>query len=77
MKFLSSCLAGSLVLGMALAPSVSARQSQEAFQEKYEKKLSKDFIEFGGWMTDYDAARARAKEEGKLMFVYFSRSYSP
>ncbi|HEX9793154.1 MAG TPA: hypothetical protein VGC54_04145 [Planctomycetota bacterium] len=39
-------------------------------------KLAKDFIPFGGWVTDYDQARARAKQEGKVLFVYFTRSYA-
>ncbi len=50
---------------------------QAEFKASYEKKLSKDFVAFGGWLTDYDEARARAKREGKLLFTYFSRSYSP
>ncbi len=42
----------------------------------YEKLLAEPFVEKGGWMTDYDAARARAKKEGKLLFAYFTRSYA-
>ena len=76
MKSLMRCLAGSLALGLALAPALEA-QSQEQFKSRLEEKLSHKFIEYGGWMTDYDAARARAKKEGKVLFVYFSRSYAP
>ena len=46
-------------------------------KQKYEEKLTHEFIEHGGWITDYDAARAKAKEEDKVLFVYFSRSYAP
>ena len=28
------------------------------------------------WTFDYDAARAEAKKTGKLLFVYFTRSYA-
>lgn len=46
-------------------------------QEKFEKKIHKEFVEYGNWSLDYDAVRKQAKEEGKLIFTYFSRSYSP
>ena len=42
-----------------------------------EEQIAKDFVSFGGWLLDYDEARAKAAEEGKLLFTYFSRSYSP
>jgi len=60
---------------LALAPGLQA--APQTLEEKYEDKLAKPFVRFGGWETDYDEARARAKEEGKPIFVYFSRSYSP
>ena len=65
-------LAGSLFLAPAMAQG-----DQADYQAKYEKKLEKEFISFGGWITDYDVARERAKAEGKMIFAYFSRSYSP
>ncbi len=50
---------------------------QAKLQAKYEKKIAKDFVSYGNWMLDYDAARAKAKAEGKLLFTYFTRSYAP
>ena len=76
MKLLSRTLSRGLPLLLAFAPTLAA-QSQEDLQAKFEEKLSHDFVSFGGWTTDYDAARARAKQEGKVLFVYFSRSYAP
>ena len=68
----------SLAAGLLLTPAASSRGAgQRDLQDRYEKKLAKEFIEYGGWITDYDAARTKAKEEGKVLFVYFSRSYSP
>lgn len=52
-------------------------EKQAELQAKYEKKIAKEFISYGNWMLDYDAARAKAKAEGKLLFTYFTRSYSP
>jgi hypothetical protein len=74
-----SLLFSSLAAGLLLAPGVSAHATipTEDMQAKYEKKLSKEFVEYGGWITDYDVARATAKKEGKVLFVYFSRSYAP
>ena len=62
-----------------LAAAVAAPQQpdQAELKAKYEAKLTAEYLEFGGWLTDYDAARAKAKAEGKLLFTYFSRSYSP
>lgn len=69
----SICLAVLLVTGLA--------QGQEPKQAeliaKFEKKTHAKYIEFGGWTLDYDQAKAKAKAEGKLLFAYFSRSYSP
>ena len=69
-------LVRSLAAMLALSPFALA-QSQTDYEKRYDEKLSHDFIEFGGWSTDYDAARALAKKEGKVLFVYFSRSYAP
>ena len=36
----------------------------------------KDFVAKGGWILDWDEASRRAREEGKPIFAYFTRSYS-
>jgi len=50
---------------------------QAELRAKYEEKIAKEFVSAGGWLLDYDEARAKAAEEGKLLFTYFTRSYSP
>lgn len=70
---LTALFAPLLAAGLLITPA----SAQDDYQAKYEKKLAKEFISFGGWTTDYDEARARAKKEGKMIFAYFSRSYSP
>lgn len=72
--FLLSSLAAGLLLATALPGTVRAQGDLKA---KYEEKLSHEFIPHGGWITDYDQARERAREQGKVLFVYFSRSYAP
>jgi hypothetical protein len=55
----------------------AAAPPQGDLKKLYEEKLTHEFIRFGGWVTDYDEARATAKRENKVLFVYFSRSYAP
>ena len=40
-------------------------------------QLAKPFAKNVAWETDYDAALLRAKEDGKTIFAYFTRSYAP
>lgn len=71
----TTLIAPLLALGAFAGTAVA--QDQSDMQARYEKKLNKDFVSFGGWITDYDVARETAKKEGKVIFAYFSRSYSP
>ena len=52
-------------------------EQQAKYQKNYAEKLEKEFIAYGGWITDWDVARKKAKAEGKQIFAYFSRSYAP
>lgn len=47
------------------------------FEDKYKKKLEKDFVKKIKWVQDYDEALKKSKETGKPIFGYFTRSYSP
>ncbi|MGE0145576.1 MAG: hypothetical protein AB7I19_20180 [Planctomycetota bacterium] len=58
------------------AAGAGQQPSQDELKAKLADKLAKPFVKHANWTTDYDAARARAKEEGKLVFTYFTRSYS-
>lgn len=53
------------------------RGSQEWLQAQLAAKQQKSFVKHGGWMLDYDAARARAAKEGKVLLVYFTRTFAP
>lgn len=50
--------------------------TQEELQKKFDEKLAKPFMSHAKWTVDYDAVRARAKAEKKLVLAYFTRSYS-
>ena len=64
--------------GMLLAIAVTAwaQGSQEDLKKNLEKKLDAPFLKNARWETDYDKARRKAKKDGKLIFAYFTRSYS-
>ena len=73
--FRQTLMRGALAV-LALTPLASA-QSQAELEASYKEKLGHEFVEHGGWITDYDAARKEAETTGKVLFVYFSRSYAP
>ena len=68
------------VPGQPAARLTPAPQGQEKSQEELVKmrdeKLALPVFDKADWTFDYDKARERAKKEGKLIFTYFSRSYS-
>ena len=72
---LKHLLAPALV-SLALAAPAAAQADQGQMQKNFDDKMAKDFISNAAWVTDYDEARKTAKEEGKLIFVYFTRSYA-
>lgn len=63
--------AGGVLLALAAAAAAGD------LEDRLEEKLSKEFVRNAVWMTDYDQVKAKAKESGKPIFAYFSRSYAP
>ena len=65
--------------GMALALSavLCSTSLAQSLEEKLAKKLKSPFIQNAAWELDYDAALQKAKEQKKLVFAYFSRSFAP
>ncbi|MEM7167096.1 MAG: hypothetical protein AAF581_16660 [Planctomycetota bacterium] len=51
--------------------------AQDDLVAKRDKKLAAEWLKKAEWFTDYDKARAKAAETNKLVFGYFTRSYSP
>ncbi len=50
---------------------------QDEVKKLRAEKLAKPVFKQAAWRTDYDQARAEAKKDGKLILVYFTRSYAP
>lgn len=67
--------------GLALVLAIGGAQAQDGQQEKfkanYESKVQEAWFVEGKWLEDFDAAKAQAKKENKVVFAYFTRSYSP
>ena len=60
------------------ASGVNAQdEAQEGLKKLYQEKINEGWYTGGEWTTDFAAAKARAKKENKLVFAYFTRSYSP
>jgi len=66
----------SSVTGLALLLAATAGSAQ-SLEEKLEAKLKEPFVANAPWVLDYQEALAKAKQEKKLVFAYFTRSYSP
>ena len=64
-------------LALALVLGWAGTASAQSLEEKLQAKLAKPFATDVAWETDYDKALARAKEEGKTVFAYFTRSFQP
>ena len=66
-----------LLLGLAM-PVVAQDDDRAAkMQANFDKKMAKPFLKNATWETDYDKAMKTAATDGKLIFAYFTRSYSP
>ena len=56
---------------------LSALAGAGELEDKLDEKLKKEFVTKAAWTTDFEAAKAKAKESGKVIFGYFTRSYNP
>lgn len=65
-----------LAVSAALLMCFGAPASAQSLEEKLEKKLAEGWINSPKWHTDYDEALAEAKKTNKVIFGYFTRSYS-
>lgn len=59
-------------------PTLAAQEqaSQDELRQRYEQKIASPFAQKIDWMFELAAAR-KASEDGKRIFAYFSRSYTP
>lgn len=73
-------IAGATLGACVLGPDLTAQQQQQSQEEliaKRDAKLEQAWLDKADWILDYEEALAKAGESGKLVFGYFTRSYSP
>lgn len=66
-----------LMLGFATLLLLTSSALGQSNEEKYKKKLEKPFVKKIEWIQSLEQAQKIAKETGKPIFGYFTRSYSP
>jgi len=61
-----------------LTPELAAqgKLDQEKMAANYAEMQSHSWFKDGGWVTDFDAAKAEAAKTGKPIFAYFTRTYA-
>lgn len=67
----------SSVTALALLLAMAATSSAQSLEEKLAEKLKEPFVANAPWVLDYAEAMTKAKAENKIIFAYFTRSYSP
>ena len=77
-RTLTALTLGVFGLGL-LMPAMAQQEGPDTadLQKRYQEKISKDWLKNAEWSLDLEDALARAKKEGKPVFAYFTRSYSP
>lgn len=73
----TSTLALTGLLAMAVAPSALAQGSQEELKARLDAKRAEAWFTEYGWTDRFEVAKARARETGKPILAYFTRSYAP
>ena len=75
----TAILAGLIAILFATSAFAQGRTppSQEQLKQNRANKVAEKWFTEAGWIDDYDVAREKAKESGKLILAYFTRTYSP
>jgi hypothetical protein len=72
-----TCGAGAVLLLLCAAmPALAQGGNEEELRKKRAAKVAEPWFTMNPWTDDYDVARQRAKESGKVIFGYFTRSYA-
>lgn len=68
-----------LPLAALLVPELSAQRTfdQEQMKANYAEMQTHSWFTNGDWITDFAAAKAKARETGRPIFAYFTRTYAP
>ena len=80
MNTISKLLSAALVA--AIACDVVAQRQQRVYdqddmQHRKQELLEEEWLQNANWVMTYAEAKAKAKQSGKMIFGYFTRSYAP
>ena len=64
-------------LAVLLCTAAFAQADDAAMAAKRDAKLAEPWVTNAPWITEFDKAKKEAKDQGKHLFTYFTRSYSP
>ena len=67
----------SSVTALGLLLAMASMSSAQTMEERLAEKLKEPFATNVPWVLDYADAMKKAKDEKKIIFAYFTRSYSP
>lgn len=67
---------GALALLLCAAPALAQGGNEADLRAKRAAKVAEAWFTSNPWTDDYDVARQRSKETGKVIFGYFTRSYA-
>jgi len=62
---------------LALLLAMAATSRAQSMEERLAAELKEPFLSNAAWVLDYAEAMKKAKEENKVIFAYFTRSYAP
>ena len=67
-----------VAIGLLTLPGFALAQgkSQEELAALRDDKMALEVFQKANWMFDYDDVLAEAKKTDKIIFAYFTRSYS-
>jgi len=79
MKLLTGRSLALISLAAVLVPGLSAQRTydQEKMAANFAEMQTHSWYTGGGWITDFNEAKARSKKTGKPIFAYFTRTYAP
>lgn len=77
-RLVAAAFCGVLAFGAASSATTAMAQdsAKTELEVKFEEKISKPWFTQNGFTADYDVALAKAKETGKPIFAYFTRSFA-
>ena len=77
MKLLPIAAATLCVFAASDATAQRRQPSPDELQSRYDAKLEGSWLKNAAWVLDFEEAKKQAAADGKQIFAYFTRSYSP